>query len=105
MYLIEITLVSHSYTNDIHIEQESINYNDHPSDDPVSLKNQKQEKEKNNYQEKFKIWWKVYPRKVAKKTAQKKFISLKPDDTLFEKMMSALKTLIENKQNSVGELD
>lgn len=44
----------------------------------------------NIYMLKFLNFWKEYPRKVAKQPALKAFIKLKPDDELFEHMMSSL---------------
>jgi uncharacterized protein YdaU (DUF1376 family) len=42
------------------------------------------------YIDRFDIFWKQYPRKVAKPNAQKAWNKIKPDDVVFKKMLAAI---------------
>lgn len=42
------------------------------------------------YLDRFDIFWKKYPRKVAKPNAQKAWLKIKPDDLLTQKMIAAI---------------
>ena len=42
------------------------------------------------YIDRFDIFWKQYPRKVAKPNAQKAWNKIKPDDVVFKKMLDAI---------------
>ena len=96
-------VVTMGYLNNINTTIRMNNTNDHSDNDmnETVFSNHKN----NGYEKKFDIWWEIYPRKVAKKAAMKKFLALKPDDVLFEKMMSGLEALIEDKRGPHGELD
>ena len=53
-------------------------------------------------QQRFEIWWKENPKKVAKQYALKAWMRIKPDEKLFEKM---LKALAEQKQSEQWRRD
>lgn len=70
-------------TNDIKTEQTASN--------SVKENNNKNKKEnKNDNDNRFDRFWAVYPRKVAKPDARKKFDKLNPDDELLEVMIQAV---------------
>lgn len=54
------------------------------------------------HNQRFEIWWKEYPKKVAKQYALKAWMRIKPDKALFEKM---LKALAEQKQSEQWRRD
>jgi hypothetical protein len=43
-------------------------------------------------EEKFKAFWKAYPRNVGKGAAEKAFAKIKPSDKLLETMLNAIET-------------
>ena len=47
----------------------------------------------------FKRFWDIYTRKVKKKDAKKVFLKLQPDDTLFERMISAIQKQMRWREN------
>lgn len=68
--------------NEIEIENEYENDN--------SIKSNSKKKEKEDNAERFALFWKAYPRKVAKANAEKAWNKLKADTELFGEIMSAL---------------
>ena len=50
------------------------------------------------HNQRFEIWWKVYPKKVAKQYALKAWNRIKPDKALFEKMLKALREQKQSEQ-------
>lgn len=50
------------------------------------------------HNQRFEIWWKAYPKKVAKQYALKAWNRIKPDKALFEKMLKALREQKQSEQ-------
>lgn len=50
------------------------------------------------HNQRFEIWWKEYPKKVAKQYALKAWNRIKPDKALFEKMLKALREQKQSEQ-------
>ena len=65
-------------------------------DQNESNQNKKQEKEQ--LEKMFDRFWMVYPRKVAKETARKAFVKLKPDELLLQTMMAAVERQKKSEQ-------
>lgn len=62
--------------------------NEYENDNSIKSNSKKEEKEDNA--ERFALFWKAYPRKVAKANAEKAWNKLKADTELFGEIMSAL---------------
>lgn len=56
----------------------------------LTTNNKQETKNKDIKDDRFDIFWKQYPRKVAKPNAQKAWNKIKPDDVVFKKMLDAI---------------
>jgi uncharacterized protein YdaU (DUF1376 family) len=56
----------------------------------LTTNNKQETKNKDIKDDRFDIFWKQYPRKVAKPNAQKAWNKIKPDDVVFKKMLAAI---------------
>jgi len=56
----------------------------------LTTNNKQETKNKNIKDDLFDIFWKQYPRKVAKPNAQKAWLKIKPDDVVLKKMLDAI---------------
>lgn len=66
------------------------------SEKKKNTSSKKEQEEK--YLEMFNEFWKLYPKKVDKANARKKWLRLKPNDELFKTIMSALENQITLKK-------
>lgn len=79
--------VTQSLTLDQHTANTQPTHNQHQS------KNDKNDKkDKNNILAHFEAFWGVYPKKVGKQDALKKWNAIKPDDDLFDKIIKAVES-------------
>lgn len=67
-----------------------------PTSKKDNTASKKEQEEK--YLQMFDEFWKLYPKKKDKANARKKWLKLKPDDELFETIISALKKQIQSEQ-------
>jgi uncharacterized protein YdaU (DUF1376 family) len=56
----------------------------------LTTNNKQETRNKNIKDDRFDIFWKQYPRKVAKPNAQKAWLKIKPDDVVLKKMLDAI---------------
>lgn len=59
------------------------------------LKNVKKEKKEKDNAHFFEIFWKVWPRKIAKKDAKKAWVKINPNQILLDKILDAVETAKE----------
>lgn len=67
-------------------------------DSEIATDKEVKEVKKVNAQNKFERFWKLYPKKVDKKQASAEFMKLKPDDELFNKIISNIELRIKSGQ-------
>jgi uncharacterized protein YdaU (DUF1376 family) len=67
--------------------------------DPIQIATNNHKPITNNqeYIDRFNVFWKQYPRKVAKPNAEKAWLKIKPDDVVLKKMLDAI-----NRQGLAG---
>ncbi|WP_346686969.1 hypothetical protein [Megamonas hypermegale] len=67
-----------------------------PTSEKDNTPSKKEQEEK--YLQMFDEFWKLYPKKKDKANTRKKWLKLKPDDELFETIISALKKQMQSEQ-------
>jgi hypothetical protein len=69
-----------------------------PLDKEKDKEKEKEKDIKGAYEERFDMFWELYPKKVAKAKTKTKWLSLKPDEKLFNEIMKGLQRYSQSEQ-------